>query len=63
MSFFFAKFFQLRRLLNIQHGVFTKDSLYFASFREKELAAVKINAADIDIIANELEVRFTFVND
>ncbi|TMW97424.1 uncharacterized protein [Solanum lycopersicum] len=24
--------------------------------REKELAAVKINAADIDIIANELEV-------
>lgn len=25
-------------------------------YREKELAAVKINAADIDIIANELEV-------
>jgi len=24
--------------------------------REKELAAVKINAADVDIIANELEV-------
>ena len=26
--------------------------------REKELAAVKINAADVDIIANELEVDF-----
>ncbi|GAV64356.1 LOW QUALITY PROTEIN: hypothetical protein CFOL_v3_07874 [Cephalotus follicularis] len=26
--------------------------------REKELAAVKINAADVDIIANELEVSF-----
>jgi hypothetical protein len=26
--------------------------------REKELAAVKINAADVDIIANELEVTF-----
>ena len=25
-------------------------------YREKELAAVKINAADVDIIANELEV-------
>lgn len=24
--------------------------------REKELAAVKINAADVDIIANELEL-------
>ncbi|KAL3829327.1 hypothetical protein ACJIZ3_018129 [Penstemon smallii] len=27
-----------------------------ARLREKELAAVKINAADIDIIANELEL-------
>lgn len=27
-------------------------------FRERELAAVKINAADVDIIANELEVSF-----
>jgi hypothetical protein len=27
-------------------------------YREKELAAVKINAADVDIIANELEVTF-----
>lgn len=26
--------------------------------REKELAAVKINASDIDVIANELEVSF-----
>lgn len=31
------------------------------SFREKELAAVKINAADVDIIANELEVRFLLI--
>lgn len=28
----------------------------FISYREKELAAVKINAADVDIIVNELEV-------
>nr|GMD47102.1 huntingtin-interacting protein K [Ipomoea batatas] len=27
--------------------------------REKELAAVKINAADVDIIANELEISLT----
>jgi len=27
-------------------------------YREKELAAVKINAADVDIIASELEVTF-----
>ncbi|KAM0019624.1 hypothetical protein Hdeb2414_s0025g00657931 [Helianthus debilis subsp. tardiflorus] len=26
--------------------------------REKELAAVKINVAEVDIIANELEVSF-----
>ena len=26
-------------------------------YREKELAAVKINAAEVDIIANELEVK------
>ena len=32
----------------------------FASFREKELAAVKINAAEVDIIASELEVKLTF---
>lgn len=42
--------------------MFNKESLYFSSFREKELAAVKINAADVDIIANELEVRFTSVS-
>ncbi|GAV67354.1 hypothetical protein CFOL_v3_10860, partial [Cephalotus follicularis] len=28
----------------------------FVPCREKELAAVKINAADVDIIANELEL-------
>ncbi|CAA2976012.1 Hypothetical predicted protein [Olea europaea subsp. europaea] len=33
-----------------------------ARMREKELAAVKINAADVDIIANELEVRFLLYN-
>lgn len=31
---------------------------YLCGCREKELAAVKINAADVDIIANELEVGF-----
>ena len=30
----------------------------FFPYREKELAAVKINAAEVDIIASELEVRF-----
>jgi hypothetical protein len=29
---------------------------FWLNHREKELAAVKINAADVDIIANELEV-------
>ncbi|XP_011622215.1 uncharacterized protein LOC18431261 isoform X2 [Amborella trichopoda] len=29
--------------------------------REKELAAVKINPADVDIIANELEVNLLFL--
>jgi len=30
--------------------------IFWLNHREKELAAVKINAADVDIIANELEV-------
>ena len=30
--------------------------MHVFTFRERELAAVKINAADVDIIANELEV-------
>lgn len=29
---------------------------FYLSSREKELAAVKINQVDVDIIANELEV-------
>lgn len=39
--------------------LFPNSNIYthvYISFREKELAAVKINAADVDIIANELEV-------
>ncbi|KAK6160986.1 hypothetical protein DH2020_004367 [Rehmannia glutinosa] len=35
----------------------SKDAdIQAARLREKELAAVKINAADVDIIANELEL-------
>lgn len=36
--------------------------LIFVSCREKELAAVKINAADVDIISKELEVCFLLHN-
>jgi len=35
---------------------FISERWYFLPCREKELAAVKIRAADVDIIANELEV-------
>lgn len=35
--------------------------LYLVFYREKELAAVKINAADVDIIANELEVNIYYL--
>ncbi|RYQ79356.1 hypothetical protein Ahy_Scaffold6g108094 [Arachis hypogaea] len=34
----------------------TPDYALCSDHREKELAAVKINAADVDIIANELEL-------
>uniref|UniRef100_A0A2P2KG40 Uncharacterized protein n=1 Tax=Rhizophora mucronata TaxID=61149 RepID=A0A2P2KG40_RHIMU len=37
---------------------FLKQMCIIVPHREKELAAVKINAADADIIANELEVTF-----
>ena len=41
----------LNQCVSTKHG-------YLCGRREKELAAVKINAADVDIIANELEVGF-----
>ena len=39
-----------------------KQRCYFLCCREKELAAVKIKAADVDIIANELEVSPILIN-
>lgn len=39
-----------------------KQRCYFLCCREKELAAVKIKAADVDIIANELEVSASYFN-
>ena len=39
-----------------------KQRRYFLCCREKELAAVKIKAADVDIIANELEVSPILIN-
>lgn len=39
---------------------YTLFFVFWFYHREKELAAVKINPVDVDIIANELEVRITF---
>ena len=39
-----------------------KQRCYFLCCGEKELAAVKIKAADVDIIANKLEVSASYFN-
>jgi hypothetical protein len=44
-------------MLFTTHGTVITKSVFFCSFtREKELADVKINPTDVEIIANELEV-------
>lgn len=44
--------FKVFSFLKELHG----SPCFIIIYREKELAAVKINAADVDIIANELEL-------